>query len=489
MFIKLIKAGVPCLFLCFACANVYSQTFQFQANMATAYSHALNLELPKVMTLVGKPSTAEALYIVSLAKTLDILITEDAGSLEKFMEEHRRRLAWASRNDAAVSLFLQAELRVQEAFVALKFGNEFSAAWALRQAYITVQRCKENYPTFAAINKTSGLLEVVFGAVPSRYNWILSLVGVSGSIDNGLRQLQTLAKSDHDLALEADLIYSLIQGFVLQQTKESLNHLKNLQAKHPKSNLLYFLGSILALKNSESETALSMINAIGKSGHTKPFTFSYYLKGEIYLHKALYDSAVSFYAKFLAIHRGLNYKKDALYKTGVCYLLNEQTSGADTFFEKAKNTGTAYSEADKYAQFSMDEGEHLNIPLTKARYYTDGGYYAEAGQILEALNHTDLPSRKDKVEYYYRKARLAHKTGKLKEAQLFYEQVAAMPSDKQWYFAPNALLQLGYLAMNANEKTAARFFFEKALTYKDHVYKNSIESKAKTALAQLNTFK
>jgi hypothetical protein len=93
------------------------------------------------------------------------------------------------------------------------------------------------------------------------------------------------------------------------------------------------------------------------------------------------------------------------------------------------------------------------------------------------------------VEFYYRKARLAHKTNQLSAAKLFYNQTIDQNGDENWYYAPNSCLQLGYIAMADNDKAAARQYFTRALTYKKHEYKNSIDSKAKSALAQLSVRK
>jgi uncharacterized protein HemY len=46
-------------------------------------------------------------------------------------------------------------------------------------------------------------------------------------------------------------------------------------------------------------------------------------------------------------------------------------------------------------------------------------------------------------------------------------------------------LQLGYLLVEQKQVKEAKKYFEKALSYKKHEYKNSIDSKAKSALAQL----
>jgi hypothetical protein len=60
-----------------------------------------------------------------------------------------------------------------------------------------------------------------------------------------------------------------------------------------------------------------------------------------------------------------------------------------------------------------------------------------------------------------------------------------MAGGEHWYFAPNACLQMGYLFVDERNESRAKEYFKKALTYKDHEYKNSIDSKAKTGLNRL----
>jgi hypothetical protein len=50
---------------------------------------------------------------------------------------------------------------------------------------------------------------------------------------------------------------------------------------------------------------------------------------------------------------------------------------------------------------------------------------------------------------------------------------------------PQAALQLGYLAQEAGQKALARSYFEKALHYPWHEYKNSTDAKANLALRKL----
>jgi tetratricopeptide (TPR) repeat protein len=178
--------------------------------------------------------------------------------------------------------------------------------------------------------------------------------------------------------------------------------------------------------------------------------------------------------------------KDAHYKIGMCYWLNGNISDAQVLFKQARAAGKEATEADKYAARSLAESELPNVKLTQARYSTDGGYYAQADALLQNIGQQDLPTLRDKVEYTYRKARLAHKTNQLNQAKEHYQQTIKQNGEEPWYFAPNACLQLGYIYRDENNLVQAKASFKKALEYKRHEYKNSIDSKAKSALAQLD---
>jgi TolA-binding protein len=90
-----------------------------------------------------------------------------------------------------------------------------------------------------------------------------------------------------------------------------------------------------------------------------------------------------------------------------------------------------------------------------------------------------------KLNLIIERARLYHKVNNLADAKLYYGKTIELNGSSNWYFAPNACLQLGYIMIQENNKAAAEEYFERALSYKKHEYKNSIDTKAKTAIAQL----
>jgi tetratricopeptide (TPR) repeat protein len=479
------KAGIlPCLFLCLI-HSVCAQQWTFDKHALKAYDLALNLQIPEVHELLKRPETVGDYYVLSLAESLELLISEDAEKFKIYEDRFLERLEEKAKGPDAAYQFLHAEMRLQWAFVYLKFGHELDAALQLRQAFHIADECRRKYPDFLPIRKTTGLLEIIIGSVPEKYNWVLGVMGIEGAIRVGLADLEMVRQSTSPVAHEASLIYSLVQAFVFQKPDHALEEVKRMLDQKTDDGLLSFLGASLAIKNSNSELALNMLDTLAFTHKGIHLYYADYLRGEVYLHKAEYLNAISSYRWFINHYHGQNYIKDAYYKIGICYWLNGNVNDAIAIFKEARSKGKEASEADKHAARSLAENTFPNIQLSKVRYYTDGGYYKDAQLAIDQIVLADLPAKQDQVEYHYRRARLAHKQNKIEEAKTSYEKVIEITGEETWYFAPNACLQMGYLAIAQNKNEDARLFFTRALGYKKHEYKNSIDSKAKTALAQL----
>ena len=473
-----------CLFLCLSAKTLAAEEpqWQFDPQTETAYRLVLNLEFEKVHQLIPSPTSAQQHYVVSLAEALELLLNEDAEKFAVFEERFNQRLERKTKLNSPEDLLLQAEIRTQWAFVYLKFGHEFDAALNLRQAYLTVQSLKERFPKFQAVNKTSGLLNVVIGSVPQKYNWVLSLLSIHGSTAQGIDELKLL---EGPLAFEGRMIHALIQGFLLQQPSIGMQEINALLDAQPTNRLALFLGSAVARKDRQSDRSLAMLDSLDKQTKDQPIHLAQYIRGELFLYKGEYLNAIASYRWFINNYRGQNGIKDAHYKIGLCYWLNGNTNDAHASFKIASTMGKDASEADKYAARSLGEAELPHVTLTKARYATDGGYYDRAGAILDSIQPPDIPTMRDQAEYYYRKARLAHATDDILSAKNLYLKTIDMGDDQPWYFAPNSCLQLGYIALGEGHERDARNYFNRALSYSKHEYKNSIDSKAKSALAQM----
>ncbi|MBL7850722.1 MAG: tetratricopeptide repeat protein [Cyclobacteriaceae bacterium] len=463
--------------------------WQFDPTLQAIYKQILSLQIDEArqqLALVRNGNELHKLYLLNLSETADILITEDEKRFDKINDGMRARLDQLSEMpETAETLFLRAEISLQRGFNLLNLGQELNAVLAIRQAYLNAQECVKKYPQFIPVKKTHGVIQVMLGSVPDKYQWFMNLLGMKGSVKVGQKQLDDLRASNSSLSLEATLLFYTIKGFLNQQFGEAARGFQESLQKDPDSRLLMFLGINMLMKNSQSEEAFELMQHLDKHPQGLQMVYVDYLRGEALLHRGDYTAAISYYQKFIRGYKSRSFKKDAYYKISLCYYLLGDMATARKNFETAKATGRTASDPDKYADAMLADNTFPHAKILKIRFFTDGGYYKEARDVVKTVGPADLHNPKDAAEFAYRKGRLAHKTQDLPTAKTLYLQAIEKTGDNPWYFAPNAALQLGYIAQSQGDVTGARKYYEKALSYKRYEYKNGIDSKAKFALEQL----
>src|SRR5690606_35101969 len=208
---------VACLFVFVGVVPVCGQgtDLVLTPQLLDAYHQALDLRPLDAEQGPPDETTVEGAYIASLGEAIELLITEDLSKFSTYEDRFLKRIDKNIKGSPRDYQFLQAEIRLQWAFVYLKFGHELDAALRLRQAFQIAEACKDKNPSYLPIRKTNGLLQVIVGSVPDKYNWVLSLLSMSGSVSEGLADLQYLGDSESMLAFESKLLYSLVQGFIL----------------------------------------------------------------------------------------------------------------------------------------------------------------------------------------------------------------------------------------------------------------------------------
>lgn len=474
------KAGLLACLFCFV-LQAHAQSPLFTMERQKHYQLLLSLQWEKAPNQQAATEPGAA-FLQGLGNALELLMNEDKDLFEAYESTFETHLdQWQEKKKQSASiLYFETELTLYWAFVYLKFGHELDAAFQLRKAYQLAAQGRKKYPHFTPLLKSHGLLQVIMGSVPEKFSWVLNIMNMEGNVPLGLKELQLASAENSEVAMEAKLLLCLVQGYVLQQPDIALQQVDFLLTQHPAHPLASFIGASLALKNAKAEKAIHLLSPLKEAN----LPVTHYFLGDALLYKGEYQEAAAEFMTFAATFKGENFIKDAYFKSGLSYFLLNQKVKAEEFFAQAKEKGNENTEADKYAARTLAGSDPLNAALFKIRFFTDGGYYDKAHEIIRAVTPTDLPSKKEQVEFYYRQARLSHKTNQLSAAKLFYEQTIAMSEDAHWYFAPNACLQTGYILQEEGKIELANTYFKKALSYKKHEYKNSIDAKAKSALAQ-----
>ncbi|MDN5200401.1 hypothetical protein QQ008_03490 [Fulvivirgaceae bacterium BMA10] len=426
------------------------------------------------------------LFSQNLADVIEILVTGDPTQYSKYeqLEKERLNKIREKPDSDPFKLFGLAEIKLQWAFVKMRFGDELNAGWNILSVNKLIEENRSRFPDFLLNNKTYGTVQIIVGSIPSKYRWILGLFGLKGSVPEGLTTLSKLQEHQNIFQLEASLIANMVAVHLLQED-ESKNFEKIFR-DHPDNLLVKYFYSAILMKHAQSEKALTSLRQAEtlQKGYLD-FYFLDYLRAEIHLQSGNYDQALLHYNQFIERYQGNNYIKAAYFKIFLCHWLNHEDQLALDKFDLAKEKGEIISDADKYANKLLKRNEYPNRLLMKLRLATDGGYFAKAIQLMHEGEAGKFNNPKDQVEFIYRKARLFHKQNQQDVAIELYKKTIQDSENSPWYFAPNACLQLGHIYKSKDHRGLAIFYFQKALDYNDHEYKSSIDHKAKSALEEL----
>lgn len=428
-------------------------------------------------------------YARNLADILELLFTEDRKLFKAYDDHEDENLRGVKNNmsdDDPYKMFYAAEIRLQWALVKLVFGEEMRAGWSLRSALNTALRNQKEFPDFTENHKTLGLLKILFASVPESYHWVMNLLGMRGNLLEGWQHLEQLNTLPSAYWVESEIIRSVVLINIFNDKKSALGHLRNI-IDVQKDNLLgHYIYNFALVKDGRSVEADERFERLLYLNTDYLFIHHiYYQLGEINIQQGNYDMARLYYSKFLNRYKGENFVKDSWFKVFLTFWLEDDGSMANVHFDKANSVGRTFVDADKNAGDLLGQDDYPNKTIMQLRLATDGGFYSLADQISEGVLDEELPSKKDKTEINYRRARLYHKQGHNEKAIFYYLNTIKKAGKANWYFAPNACLNLGYIYQERGDRLKAEHYFNKALGYKKHKYKSGIDAKAKVALEMI----
>jgi tetratricopeptide (TPR) repeat protein len=470
--------------------------FDMNSTMQKAYSEIIktNLSVGRAILENDKTNNGVKVYLKSYADLIQLLINEEKDFHEQFIDNQTSRIAYLEKLDkkSPYNRFLQAEIRIHTAFVKLKFGHEVKGSWEIIKAYKLLEANAKEFPDFLPNQKSLGLLHILIGSTPENYQWVATLLGLKGNIKQGLAELQSVIQKDLIYSDEAQLIDYLIHAYILKFTPKKLADFQAFIQQHPDNQLFTFFGITTLMKEGKSELALTIIDNRKIDKNNLPFPFLEFLKAEIYLQKGQYQTASKLYQSFLTKYKGFNFIKDTYYKLFLCYWISNEEVKGIPYLEKIKSVGSTIVESDKVAsKFSenyFNKKSSKSIPqkvLMKARLSFDGGYYDKALEFLITYSENSFDQISDRTEFNYRKGRIFQKLNNFPQAITYFDRAITLSSTQNLSFGASSALQLGYIYQSKNEKMKAKNYFEKAISYKKHEYKNSVDNKAKAALNEM----
>jgi tetratricopeptide (TPR) repeat protein len=268
--------------------------------------------------------------------------------------------------------------------------------------------------------------------------------------------------------------------------KQALALLEQLEVAKQDNLLLSYLAIDILIRTGQNEKALREFDRIADRKDFLPFYYLDYLHAECLLHKLETKQAWGKYTLFLENFSGKNYLKDALRKKAWIYLLDGDTLDYRRTMGKIRLTGNDDVDVDKQAEREAAERPFIpSTDLLKAGLLFDGGYYLAADSVLNSIDFHALTAGQ-KLEFFYRKARIADESKRTEDAKAAYLQTIEKGKDSPKYFAGNAALKLAAIYESEGDLAQAAYYYRACLEMDFDEYEASIHSKAKAGLKRVS---
>ena len=426
-------------------------------------------------------------FIENYSDFLKLYINDNNTLYDKLLPKFSSRidkLKNANKN-SPFYLYTQADIHLQSALCKIKFGDNLSAVFEVKKAFTLLQENQQKYPTFKPTIKSLGLLHTIFGAIPDNYKIGAKLLGLKGSIDQGLKELDSVIQDSTFQFKEETIIEYTLLLLHLQKNKSAAWNIINRAEIPLQDNLLnHFIAATVASHTGKNDEVISILSKKPSDKSFYAFPLLDFILAKAKLNKLDSDAAI-YIQKFLSNNKGRSYQKEAYQKLAWFYLVNDNPTLYKKYMQQVLLQKDAPTDEDKAAQKEAEQNYVSNAGLLKARLLCDGAYYAKALEMMNAIQPNKLTRNRDQIEYYYRKARIFDEQNNDTEAIKFYQQTIEKGSAFDYYFAANAALKLGNIFEQQKKKTNAIAYYKKAIDLDKDEYTNSINAEAKAGLNRL----
>lgn len=486
----------------FLSEHSYPQYF-FDSGCQEAYHKILEFKFDEANKLLRQesdqhPDNLIPVYLENYIDFFKLFTGENKLMFETLKRDKSVRLDQLGRGDkeSPYYRFCIASVTMQWAFVRLKFGEYTTAAFEIRRAYLLLNENQICFPDFLPNQVGLGILHIIVGLVPEKYQWLVSFAGLEGTITEGVSELQSVLTYRGENPVftlfkpEACFYLAFIDVNLLNNKKESLSLIRQfdhdtLLQSYRHSPLIIYAKSSIFMKNGKNDEAITLLHDYHAPRGTYPFIFLQYLEGLARLNNLDADAVVSL-TRFVKEFTGINYIKAGYQKLAWFYLLQGDTLSYWKEIENAGIKGNSIVDEDKQAYSEYRVGIIPVIPLLEARLLFDGGYYQKALKVLLSTPLENyLRSKKDLAEYTYRLGRIYHALGNIPKTIQYYETTIKNGRNLPHYFAASAALNLGWIYEEKGNYYAADTNFRLCASMKYDEYENSLRQKAKAGLSRI----
>lgn len=476
--------------------GAYSQkVYDFNTNCKDAYTEIFKLKLEAGQALIDRerlqnPNNLIPHLLEGYIDFFTLFFNEDPTEYAARKGNFDKRIDEFDSGPASSPFYryCRALTYLQRAAIKIKFGERYGAGWDFKKANSLVRENSQKYPSFQPNNMILGPISVIIGTIPSGYKWITSLLGLKGSINDGMQVMRSFINSNDPYARlmsnEAIFYYCYLMFYIENKPEEVFKLIQARKLDLVNNHLFTYLAANLAINSKQTDYASTIIQSRNPSNEYMQTSAWDFQMGYVKLHKLELDEAIHYMTRFLDGFKGKFYVKDVSQKLSWAYYLKGNKEEAEKYRVSTVKNGNTESDADKKAYRDAKKGYWPNETLLKARILNDGGYNKQALSVLQGKTLNDFSIPEDALDFTYRLARIYDDLGKDDDAIRYYQAAIKQGKNRPEYYAARAALQMGNIYEQRNQRSLAIAAYQEVLSMGDHEYKDSLDQRAKSGIAR-----
>lgn len=473
------------------------KVFDYNSTCKQAYQEITKLKIESGLALLAKakkqnPNNLIPVMLEDYTEFFQLFFNEDPADFQRMMPHFNDRLnsiAEGPKNSPYYN-FCLSSIRIHKAAIEIKFGQNWNAGWDFRKAFLLLKENRKNHPNFILDEMMTGSLYAIIGTLPSGYKWLANILGLKGSIVEGMALLKKFTYSEDPWAKlyanESAFIYPFLLFYIENKRDEAVAFAQNRKLDIVNNHLLCYMAANLAINNKQTAIAGMMMQNRNMSADYIKLSVWDFEMGYVRLYHLELNEAIQHLEQFKNDFKGNFYRKDANSKLSYAYYLQGNMAKAVATRNEILKKGSTDTDADKKALKDAKSGTWPNALLLKSRLLNDGGFHKEALAILAGKTSENFTTVEDKLEFSYRAARIFDDLGRKDEAIKAYQSAILLGEHRKEYYAARAALQIGQIYEERGQKALAITYYQKCLEMGDHEFKDSLDQRAKSGIGRCN---
>ena len=365
------------------------------------------------------------------------------------------------------------------------------AVWDGRKGYGLIKEIIKEKPDLYDAYLGSGLFDYILSKIPKSYSWVLSTLGYSGDLENGLKHLK-IAESKGTYTQQEARFYLSQFLFFERKHDEAFYYIKKLIKEYPDNTLFLASYADMEVKINKPENAINPCKRAIEINNRKklkgvdaqPYLVlanAYYFLNDFKLASDNYE----LYLKRTTKESTQRLRNQTFFYMGMSHEFSGKRDKAIEAYGLAK-PGTQNSRQSSHHHLYDRMTEFAKQPPTAAyknvimgnNLFSRQKYELGEKELLFALASGSLNDN-EKAECCYNLAEYYYNNKNYDEAQKYFTMVFQTKPTTQKHLIPYSYFSMGKIMIQNKDFEKAKHYFNIASAYEDYFSRDRLQDSIK----------